>query len=446
MIDINTLIVTTLVNDKYNVLHCYLPSLFNSDNNIVLDIFGNIHTSGGIRVEKDVIVENNSFVERDLKIKRDTLTNSIQPYINGNGIIPTLNIATNSSQKDINIGSNENEDKIFLRGQMYIYGRVGFASSSICTIGNNISTDNAESYTTESGQLIVYGGVGITSNVNIGGNVTITKAVKVNLNTDSGNTTTGALVVSGGAGVGGNIYVGGNLDVTKAVKVNIGTESESTVTGALVVSGGAGIGGNIHVGGNVTITKAVKVNLNTDSGNTTTGALIVTGGAGIGGNIYVGGNVDVTSSMKVNSATESGNTITGALIVTGGAGIGKDVNIGGNATISKIVTALSYNALSDYRIKTNITPLDENYNVKDLNPVHYYNNMNGNWEIGFIAHELEEKYPFLVNGVKDDKNNYQSINYNGMIGILTNEIKMLKNKGKFGDQLLQLLENSVLKI
>jgi archaellum component FlaC len=33
-----------------------------------------------------------------------------------------------------------------------------------------------------------------------------------------------------------------------------------------------------------------------------------------------------------------------------------------------------------------------------------------------------------VNGVKDDKNNYQSINYNGMIGILTNEIKMLKNK------------------
>jgi hypothetical protein len=47
--------------------------------------------------------------------------------------------------------------------------------------------------------------------------------------------------------------------------------------------------------------------------------------------------------------------------------------------------------------------------------------------VGFIAHEVQEVYPFLVNGVKDGAA-IQSINYNGFIGILTKEIQVLKKK------------------
>ena len=46
-------------------------------------------------------------------------------------------------------------------------------------------------------------------------------------------------------------------------------------------------------------------------------------------------------------------------------------------------------------------------------------------DIGFLAHEVQEHYPYLVIGEKDG-DIYQSLNYNGLIGILTNEIKLLK--------------------
>jgi hypothetical protein len=104
-----------------------------------------------------------------------------------------------------------------------------------------------------------------------------------------------------------------------------------------------------------------------------------------------------------------------------------NLDVSGSLTVSGTVSAASYNATSDYRIKKNITSLNENYTIDELEPKYYYNSMNGKYEVGFIAHEIETKYPFLVNGKKDDEC-YQSINYNGIIGLLTNEIKMLKKE------------------
>jgi uncharacterized coiled-coil protein SlyX len=92
------------------------------------------------------------------------------------------------------------------------------------------------------------------------------------------------------------------------------------------------------------------------------------------------------------------------------------------------VQAWSYNATSDYRIKTNVLPLDSTFNVDLLKPV-YYNlkHDDARLNIGFIAHEVQEVYPFLVSGEKDGKDT-QSLNYNGLIGILTKEIQVLKKK------------------
>ena len=104
-----------------------------------------------------------------------------------------------------------------------------------------------------------------------------------------------------------------------------------------------------------------------------------------------------------------------------------NLDVSGSLTVSGAVSAASYNATSDYRIKTSVTSLNENYTIDELEPKYYYNRMNGKYEVGFIAHEIETKYPFLVNGKKDDEC-YQSINYNGIIGLLTNEIKMLKKE------------------
>jgi hypothetical protein len=46
-------------------------------------------------------------------------------------------------------------------------------------------------------------------------------------------------------------------------------------------------------------------------------------------------------------------------------------------------------------------------------------------DLGFIAHEVQEVYPFLVEGNKDEEKK-QSLNYIGLIAILVKEVQELK--------------------
>lgn len=107
-----------------------------------------------------------------------------------------------------------------------------------------------------------------------------------------------------------------------------------------------------------------------------------------------------------------------------------------------ILTSGSFNATSDYRTKTNIEELDENITVSNLRPLVYLKN--GKKEIGLIAHELQEVYPFMVCGEKDGKE-MQSVNYDGLIGVLINDVKRLTNENKIlklnNDTLYSRLDN-----
>lgn len=90
------------------------------------------------------------------------------------------------------------------------------------------------------------------------------------------------------------------------------------------------------------------------------------------------------------------------------------------------VTAVSFTATSDYRAKENIKPFNlEEFSVDNLNPVYFKFKNTGKESIGLIAHELQEYYPFLVDGEKDGEHK-QSVNYNGLIGVLIKEIQELK--------------------
>jgi hypothetical protein len=107
--------------------------------------------------------------------------------------------------------------------------------------------------------------------------------------------------------------------------------------------------------------------------------------------------------------------------------IGKDTITSYNLDVSGTVNATSYNASSDYRIKENVVSLNGTYVVDKLRPVEYYNKSLKRQDVGLIAHELQEIYPFLVTGDKDAEH-YQSINYTGLIGILIREIQELKKR------------------
>jgi hypothetical protein len=121
----------------------------------------------------------------------------------------------------------------------------------------------ATSTSTVSGAAVVYGGVGITEDVNIGGRTAFTGTVTAFSSVDilplvlSTGSTTGALRVRGGIGVGGNIYVD-NL-----------TSSTTSADGALVVTGGVGIGGDLQVGGNIHAVGNITADGNIQLGNQT---------------------------------------------------------------------------------------------------------------------------------------------------------------------------------
>jgi hypothetical protein len=94
--------------------------------------------------------------------------------------------------------------------------------------------------------------------------------------------------------------------------------------------------------------------------------------------------------------------------------------------VSGNVSANVYNTTSDYRIKENAAILDETFSVDNLRPVTYTNLNSQKQDIGLIAHELQEVYPFLVTGEKDGAE-LQTVNYTGLIGVLIKEIQDLKH-------------------
>ena len=110
---------------------------------------------------------------------------------------------------------------------------------------------------------------------------------------------------------------------------------------------------------------------------------------------------------------------------------------GGTGTFDYL-TSITFTTTSDYRIKENITPLNERYNTTSLIPVSYLNTKIKKNEIGLIAHEVQEQYPELVTGEKDGVN-LQTLNYVGLIPILINENKMFKKRiEKLEEEIIEL--------
>jgi hypothetical protein len=73
--------------------------------------------------------------------------------------------------------------------------------------------------------------------------------------------------------------------------------------------------------------------------------------------------------------------------------------------------------------------LDSTYTVDKLKPIHYFNKLSKKNDLGFLAHEVQEEFPYLVEGIKDDEK-YQSMNYLGLIAVLVKEVQELKKENK----------------
>lgn len=134
-------------------------------------------------------------------------------------------------------------------------------------VANKLRLTSTETSTsTDSGALVVAGGVGIGDNMNIGGPVRIYDL------TSATSTFSGALIVQGGAGFNGDIYAqryfaeGEPLDnlfwnggeISAPLRIRNPAQATNTYSGALQVWGGAGIGGDLYVGKSITLETPVE--------------------------------------------------------------------------------------------------------------------------------------------------------------------------------------------
>jgi len=138
-------------------------------------------------------------------------------------------------------------------------------------------------------------------------------------------------------------------------------------------------------------------------------------------NTLIGSNTDVNSNWQYSTALGYG-----ALITTS-----NQIVLGRSSELVKIpgnCEATSYNATSDYRIKKDVIPIaDTSYNIDKLRPITYTNTISNKQDIGLLAHEVQQEYPFLVTGEKDGEH-HQTVNYTGLIGVLIHEIQQLKKR------------------
>jgi len=157
------------------------------------------------------------------------------------------------------------------------------------------------------------------------------------------------------------------------------------------------------------------------------------------GNLFVGTTNTASGGFEVSPDYNS--TLSSAFIVGHASGSASGAVYGlfryGANSIGSITqtgtTAVLYNTTSDYRLKTDVTPIQNALaTVKVLNPVRF-TWVDGRLDNGFIAHELQAIIPNCVTGEKDAVNEdgtpkYQQMDNSGVIPFLVKAIQELNDK------------------
>jgi hypothetical protein len=303
---------------------------WNSNQNI------NLESGNSFRINNTVVLNNTTLGEG---VVNSSLTK-----------IGTLTSLSVSGQTNIGSGTASTSTET---GALVISGGVGVSGNINCSrlTTSVVNTGNIQIGTQAQKATLVYSSPAVRTYtipnaganaefVMNGGPQTISgNKVFTNLRTDNIHNVSGTAMIQFISGYGTTIHdsvsVRQNLTVwlNSELRGNVGitapSASISRDTGALVVAGGVGISGNINVAGTNN-----RFTGNTASTNTSTGTLVVTGGIGIGGNINAGGTITaagmgVTGNLVVQGTTPSTNTGTGSFVLSGGASIGGNLHVGG---------------------------------------------------------------------------------------------------------------------
>lgn len=240
----------------------------------------------------------------------------------------------------------------------------------------------------------------ISGNIQTSGNFDLTGNLTV-----SGSTSLNTLTTSGLVNLSGDVYIGSNLLINYNTSGNYYSQLSSN---QLFLSGSTDYGSI-----DLIITSSDTTYLQIGTGDNGTEPIYIT--MNNTGTTYPNMRID-NNGVYINPSGDShfNNTYTSY-----------ELNVNGNIVYSGTISGSS-----DYRIKEDVRSFSiDEFSVDNLKPVYFKFKENKKENIGLIAHELAEEFPFLVEGVKDGKD-IQKVNYIGLIGILIKEIQELKKEVK----------------
>jgi len=251
--------------------------------------------------------------------------------------------------------------------------------------------------------------------------------------TNNGSSTV-VIDASGNVGIGttsGDVRSDGNANRTY-VSI-IGNANRGVLNLGSTASAGADGGKLTFVNG----TNAIgEIYADPDSGSQTNGFMVFStsnsermrinssGGIGINTTSVIGAlTIQELSSQVMRTESTGSGTVTHLQFVKtsgGGAQIG---------AITGTTSSVSYTSGSDYRLKENvITDWDATTLLKQLKPSKFnFKDNQSETVTGFIAHEVQEVLPYLVNGEKDGED-MQSMDYAKLTPLLTKAIQELSAK------------------
>jgi UDP-3-O-[3-hydroxymyristoyl] glucosamine N-acyltransferase len=351
-------------NGYTKIFHCYMPDLFDHENNTILDACGNIRVFGNVDVydninlnkellvdgntrlqsalyvDKDVSMNANLYIENRLTVIRDTTLNSNlvvsqDASMNGNVYIRRKTVLAQDVSMNANLWVAQDAS---LNGGLFVRSNI-VALRDISLNGNMIIGANLYL----NSNVLVASNIEALSDISLNGNLWIGMDASLN----------GKLWVSDYSTFMKDASLNGNLWLAKDASLNgkLWVKDYSTfmkdasLNGNLWLAKDASLSGNVWVKGNAILNKDVSMNANAFVlGNSTVvgnmivyqdislnGALKTNSDLNINGNLTIKNDARVYGTLYTNNMDLSGATALngGGTINIGTIGSGKTINIGG---------------------------------------------------------------------------------------------------------------------